>query len=163
MAEAAIAAQSQAATGASRVNRSAGSSAAGRTAPSSLPGLRPVSDVAGIQRTFTIAQPTTEKNSVTDKNNDKRAGSGLLSTNTQMLLAETRTQEASSSFVPSGTVGPALESYQATYAKVQETIRVNQILQVQSGNNAASINATATPAPNDNNARALTSGSSIDV
>jgi len=52
-------------------------------------------------------------------------GQGLLSTGVQILLAETRSQESSALFVPSGQIDSAINSYTETQGHVRETIRAN--------------------------------------
>lgn len=127
MADAALA-PSRAATNVSRIDRS---SARGPVAP-----VRPVGGAEAFQRNLGEAGGA---GNVTSLNQLQPTGSGLLSTGVQMVLAETRTQEAGATFIPPSNVGRALNSYQETQAKVRDTIREN--LSVGSGataSNAAS-------------------------
>ncbi|MFC3052435.1 hypothetical protein [Kordiimonas pumila] len=130
MAEAAIAAQSQAVTGGARVERSATSSIGGVNTLA-----RAVSDVAGIQRNFYIPKPTTA--APTEKPVDKKNGNTLLSTSSLLLLAETRTQEAGANFVAPDRIGLAHANYASVQANVRETILNNQSLTVSDDNTAA--------------------------
>jgi len=52
-----------------------------------------------------------------------RSGNGLLATEAQILLAETRSQEAAATFYPPSRVGRALNVYLETQSQVRDTIR----------------------------------------
>lgn len=54
-----------------------------------------------------------------------RTGNGLLSTGVQILLAETRSQEAAAPFVAPSKVGQAINVYLETQGQVRDTIRAN--------------------------------------
>ena len=54
-------------------------------------------------------------------------GSGLLSTNVQFLLAETRTFEAGAPMPPVSSLGQARNKYLATQAQVRDTITENNL------------------------------------
>lgn len=56
------------------------------------------------------------------------AGSGLLSTGVQFLLAETRTQEAGAPLPPVSNFARARDQYLSTQAQVRDTIAANQFL-----------------------------------
>jgi len=58
-------------------------------------------------------------------NDQVASGSGLLSTNVQMHLAETRTQEATAPFVAPSRLGQAINIYAETQDQVRKTIRAN--------------------------------------
>jgi len=58
-------------------------------------------------------------------NDQVASGSGLLSTNVQMHLAETRTQEAAAPFVAPSRLGQAINVYAETQDQVRKTIRAN--------------------------------------
>lgn len=114
MAEAALATQSRSATNVSRVDRSSARGAAGPVhAVGKTDAFNQNVSVSGGFPSVPSAQTTQEQ----------PAGSGLLSNGVQMLLAETRTQEAGASFVAPSNVGRALNSYLTTQTKVRETIR----------------------------------------
>lgn len=57
------------------------------------------------------------------------AGSGLLSTGVQFLLAETRTQEAGAPLPPVSNFARARDQYLSAQAQVRDTIAANQFLQ----------------------------------
>jgi len=69
------------------------------------------------------------------------AGSGLLSTGVQFLLAETRTQEAGAPLPPVSNFARARDQYLSTQAQVRDTIAANQFLRQDQ--------AAAEPAPAD--------------
>jgi len=52
-------------------------------------------------------------------------GNGLLSTSVQIMLAETRSQEAAAPFVAPSKLGQAINVYIETQGQVRETIRAN--------------------------------------
>jgi hypothetical protein len=59
-----------------------------------------------------------------DQTTDQPAvGGGLLSTGVQVLLAETRSQEAAAPFVPPSNVDRAINVYLETQSQVKDTIR----------------------------------------
>ena len=113
MADAALA-PSRTATNVSRIDRS---SARGPVNP-----VRPVNAAESFRHNLGEAGSS---NNVTSLNAVQPTGPGLLSTGVQMVLAETRTQEAGATFIPPSNVERALNSYQETQTKVRETIRDN--------------------------------------
>jgi len=58
-------------------------------------------------------------------NDQVASGNGLLSTSAQILLAETRSQEASAPFVAPSKIGQAIDTYIETQGQVRDTIRAN--------------------------------------
>lgn len=109
---------------------------AGAHARAGASGLRPVNPVAGIQRDFSLMQPQAAQiaqkaaqpvldRSTTARQDDRKSGSHLLSTDVQLLLAETRAQEASAPSPAPSSVGVALSSYSSAESSVRETIRNN--------------------------------------
>jgi hypothetical protein len=54
-----------------------------------------------------------------------KVGNGLLSTSVQILLAETRSQEAVAPFVAPSKLGQAINTYIETQGQVRDTIRAN--------------------------------------
>ncbi|TNE62267.1 MAG: hypothetical protein EP335_13290 [Alphaproteobacteria bacterium] len=58
---------------------------------------------------------------------DLPAGKGLLSTGVQLLLAETRTQEADARFPAPGNLGRARSAYLDVAARVRDTIAANRL------------------------------------
>ncbi|MBL4838042.1 MAG: hypothetical protein JKY34_10735 [Kordiimonadaceae bacterium] len=85
--------------------------------------VRPASPAGVFQSSISTAQAGISKSAALAQKPQPAAGRGLLANSVHILLAETRTQEATSSFVPSSSVGPALERYTAAQTKVKETIR----------------------------------------
>lgn len=113
-------------------------------------GLRPVNPVAGIQRDFSLmqpqaqvaqraAQPLPEKPAA--RQDDRKSGAQLLSTDVQLLLAETRTQEAAAPSPAPSSVGVALSRYSSAESSVRETIRNSQFAVQASNNNQAEVDA----------------------
>ena len=78
---------------------------------------------AGLAEASPILQPPS--NDQTSANDQTPVGNGLLSTSVQILLAETRSQEALAPFAPSSRFGQAINSYTETQSQVRETIRTN--------------------------------------
>ena len=112
----AAAAQSRIANGASQVERS--------SVRAPIQPVRPISPGDAFQNNLSGAQAAIGKVlSNAQKSQQTPTSKGLLSTNTQLLLAETRTQEAGGTFVPASSIGRALEQYAATQTKIRETIR----------------------------------------
>ena len=60
---------------------------------------------------------------MTPSNDQTPVGSGLLSTGVQVLLAETRSQEAAAPLAPPSNVGRAINVYLETQTQIKETIR----------------------------------------
>tara|TARA_R110002096_G_scaffold316732_4_gene511227 strand:+ start:289 stop:756 length:468 start_codon:yes stop_codon:yes gene_type:complete len=114
MADAALATQSRSATNVSRVERS---SARGTVKP-----VRAVGETDAFNRNVNVSGGLAGVSSGQSAQ-EQPAGGGLLSNGVQMLLAETRTQEAGAPSVAPSSVGRALNSYLTTQAKVRETIR----------------------------------------
>lgn len=139
MADAALAPSSRVATNVSRVERP--------SARGAVDAVRPAGAAAAFQQNLGAADnvvPVTPAQ-------EQPSGNGLLSTGVQMILAETRTQEANAPFVPPSNVGRALNSYLETQAKVRETIRENAALAHTSGRVPAQPQGTA----QDNEAAAI--------
>lgn len=126
MVDGVLSAQAQSASG---VGKSERSSARGPVQP-----VR--ATTATGQRAFgeSFAEAT---GSFTAPSNDQApVGNGLLSTGVQVLLAETRSQEAAAPFTPASNVGRALDVYQETQTQVKETIRDSNL--ANAGNGLAS-------------------------
>lgn len=87
--------------------------------------VRPVEAAGAFQQNLTNSGATTQVTGLAQSQQQKPDSKGLLSTGVQMMLAETRTQEAGAPFVPQSNVDRALDSYVSTQAKVRETIRGN--------------------------------------
>ena len=115
MADTALAMQSRNAAHVSQVERS---SLGGPSRP-----VRAVSPTGVFQSSISTAQAGISKSAALAQKPQAAAGRGLLSNSVHILLAETRTQEATSSYVSSSSVGPALERYTTAQTKVKETIR----------------------------------------
>lgn len=108
-------------------------------------GLRPVNPVAGIQRDFSLMQPQAAQvaqktaqpvlDRPTARQDDRKSGTHLLSTDVQLLLTETRAQEASAPSPAPSSVGVALSSYSSAESSVRETIRNNHFASQVSNNN----------------------------
>jgi len=75
------------------------------------------------QRAFgsAIAKPATSLSE--ERKVPQRAGSGLLGTDAQILLAESRSQEASAAFYPPSRIEKAITTYLETQTQVRDTIR----------------------------------------
>jgi len=58
-------------------------------------------------------------------NDQPTVGGGLLSTGVQVMLAETRSQEAAAPFAPPSNIGRAINVYLETQTQVRDTIRDN--------------------------------------
>ncbi|MBO6504970.1 MAG: hypothetical protein JJ850_16750 [Kordiimonadaceae bacterium] len=122
MADASIAAG--AAAGSSSISRTSGASGQGRVSA-----LRPVSALAPTPQAFSqnlaIARPI-EVEAPTQVITSE-PGTARLSSNVQLILAETRTQEDQSDFVDRSTLDQAANSYAQGQAAVRETIGIAQI------------------------------------
>lgn len=122
MADASIAAG--AAAGSSSISRAAGASGQGRVGA-----LRPVSALAPTPQAFTqnlaFARPAEVEAPLAVTTSEP--GTARLSSNVQLILAETRTLEDQSEFVDRSTLDQAANSYAQGQAAVRETIGFAQI------------------------------------
>ena len=115
MVDSVLARQAQTVSGADKSERVKARDPAGPIRPLAAGSRRAFG--AGISQTATVLAPAS---------NDQAATSGgLLSTSVQILLAETRSQEAAAPFVPTSKLDGAINAYVETQGQVRETIRAN--------------------------------------
>ena len=86
-------------------------------------GVRPASPVG--QASFSASLVGSALNLQPASNDQGKVGNGLLSTSMQIILAETRTQEATAAFVAPEKFGQAINVYIETQGHVRDTIRAN--------------------------------------
>jgi len=115
MVDSVLAPQAQTVSGADKNERVKARDSAGPARPSS--GVSTRAFGAGISQSATVLAPAS--------NDQTSTGGGLLSTSVQILLAETRSQEAAASFVPTSKLDGAINAYVETQGQVRETIRAN--------------------------------------
>ena len=114
-----LAARAQSASVSGRTER-----ASSRAALSSVRGLNSISRLPeGSQRAFGASFSKSSINFPEERKPAERGGSGLLATDVQILLAETRSQEASGPSSPPSRVGQAINVYLETQSQVRDTIR----------------------------------------
>jgi len=115
MVDSVLAPQAQTVSGAGKAERVKARDPAGVARPSAGASQRAFG--AGFSQSVTVLP--------TASNDQAPAGGGLLSTGVQILLAETRSEEASAPFVPSSKLDNAINTYVETQGQVRETIRAN--------------------------------------
>ncbi len=115
MVESVLAPKAQSASVVGRADRASARGPVGAVRPTSPVGQKAFG--ASFSDSATSLQPAS--------NDQVTSGSGLLSTNVQILLAETRSQEAATPFVAPSKLGQALNTYVETQGQVRETIRAN--------------------------------------